>query len=77
MVPWRARVFALARWTAFGDEKITVDFVLLFETIDDLVGAGASMNIVFEANYRAHLTQRGNKQTIMLGFSDGTKTVDI
>lgn len=69
-----ARVFALARWTAFGDEKITVDFVPLFETIDDLVGAGASMNTLFsEANYRAHLTQRGNKQTIMLGFSDGTK----
>lgn len=69
-----ARVFALARWTAFGDEKITVDVVPLFETIDDLVGAGASMNTLYsEANYRAHLTQRGNKQTIMLGFSDGTK----
>lgn len=69
-----ARVFALARWTAFGDEKITVDIVPLFETIDDLVGAGASMNTLYsEANYRAHLTQRGNKQTIMLGFSDGTK----
>ncbi|MGB1735665.1 MAG: phosphoenolpyruvate carboxylase, partial [Schleiferiaceae bacterium] len=36
--------------------------------------AGASMNTLYsEANYRAHLTQRGNKQTIMLGFSDGTK----
>ena len=69
-----ARVFALARWTAFGDEKITVDIVPLFETIDDLVGAGASMNTLYsEANYRAHITQRGNKQTIMLGFSDGTK----
>jgi len=69
-----ACVFALARWTAFGDEKITVDIVPLFETIDDLVGAGASMNTLYsEANYRAHLTQRGNKQTIMLGFSDGTK----
>ncbi len=69
-----ARVFALARWTAFGDEKITVDILPLFETIDDLIGAGASMNTLYsEANYRAHLTQRGNKQTIMLGFSDGTK----
>ena len=69
-----ARVFAIARWTAFGDEKISVDIVPLFETIDDLVGAGASMNTLYsEKNYRAHLTQRGNKQTIMLGFSDGTK----
>ena len=69
-----ARVFALARWTAFGDEKISVDIVPLFETIDDLMGAGASMNTLYsESNYRRHLAQRGNKQTIMLGFSDGTK----
>ncbi|CAI8399392.1 MAG: Phosphoenolpyruvate carboxylase [Flavobacteriales bacterium UBA4585] len=69
-----AHVFALARWTAFGDEKISVDIVPLFETIDDLMGAGASMNTLYsESNYRRHLTQRGNKQTIMLGFSDGTK----
>jgi len=40
----------------------------------DLMGAGASMNTLYsESNYRRHLTQRGNKQTIMLGFSDGTK----
>ena len=69
-----ARVFALARWTAFGSEKVTVDVVPLFETIDDLVGAGASMNTLYtDENYRAHLQRRGNKQTIMLGFSDGTK----
>ena len=69
-----ARVFALARWTAFGTEKVTVDVVPLFETIDDLVGAGASMNTLYsDENYRAHLQRRGNKQTIMLGFSDGTK----
>ena len=69
-----ARVFALARWTAFGEEKVSVDVIPLFETIDDLVGAGASMNTLYsDSNYRAHLLQRGNKQTIMLGFSDGTK----
>ncbi|MAZ96451.1 MAG: phosphoenolpyruvate carboxylase [Flavobacteriales bacterium] len=69
-----ARVFAIARWTAFGNEKVSVDVIPLFETIDDLVGAGASMNTLYsDSNYRAHLLQRGNKQTIMLGFSDGTK----
>ena len=32
------------------------------------------MNTLYsETNYRLHLTQRDNKQTIMLGFSDGTK----
>ena len=68
-----ARVFALARWTAFGEEKVSVDVIPLFETIDDLVGAGASMNTLYsDSNYRSHLLQRGNKQTIMLGFSDGT-----
>ena len=69
-----ARVFALARWTAFGSDKITVDIVPLFETIDDLMGSGASMNTLYSNhNYRTHLTQRSSKQTIMLGFSDGTK----
>ena len=69
-----ARVFALARWTAFGKDKVSIDIVPLFETIDDLVGAGASMNTLYsDSYYRAHLLQRGNKQTIMLGFSDGTK----
>ena len=42
-----ARVFALARWTAFGEEKVSVDVIPLFETIDDLVGAGASMNTLY------------------------------
>ena len=32
-----ARVFALAKWTAFGDEKVTLDIIPLFETIDDLI----------------------------------------
>ena len=32
------------------------------------------MNTLYsDENYRAHLQRRGNKQTIMLGFSDGTK----
>jgi phosphoenolpyruvate carboxylase len=69
-----ARVFALARWTAFGTDKLTVDIVPLFETIDDLQKAGASMNTLYsEPSYRAHLVHRAGNQTIMLGFSDGTK----
>lgn len=69
-----ARVFALARWTAFGSDPITVDIIPLFETIDDLVGAGATMNTLYsEASYKQHLNRRGSQQTIMLGFSDGTK----
>ena len=69
-----ARVFALAKWTSFGTGRLTLDIVPLFETIDDLVRAAATMNQLYNNEiYRAHLQARGNKQTIMLGFSDGTK----
>ena len=46
----------------------------LFETIDDLKQAAAIMEELYALpEYRAHLERRKNKQTIMLGFSDGTK----
>ena len=64
-------LFLLAGWRR---EELTVDIVPLFETIDDLQRAGMIMEELYQhPGYRAHLTQRGNKQTIMLGFSDGTK----
>lgn len=51
-----------------------VDIVPLFETVDDLEEAGHAMKLLYENPvYAAHLKRRGNKQTIMLGFSDGTK----
>ncbi len=57
-----------------GWETPTVDIAPLFETISDLQVASEVMETVY-ANpvYRAHLERRGNRQTIMLGFSDGTK----
>ncbi len=46
----------------------------LFETVDDLRAAAAVMKELYEhKDYNKHLAQRGNMQTIMLGFSDGTK----
>jgi phosphoenolpyruvate carboxylase len=69
-----ASVYFLAKQTAFPGEKIPIDFIPLFETIDDLKNAEKIVTALFENNiYRNHLTQRNNKQTIMLGFSDGTK----
>lgn len=54
--------------------EIGVDIVPLFETVDDLAGAADVMKQLFENKYyRAHLERRGNQQTIMVGFSDGTK----
>ena len=51
-----------------------VDVVPLFEVIDDLRNAHSIMEQLYQnPNYRNHLNNRGNQQTVMLGFSDGTK----
>ncbi|MEM6281930.1 MAG: phosphoenolpyruvate carboxylase [Chloroflexota bacterium] len=48
--------------------------VPLFETVDDLINAPATMQTLFEnREYRHHLTRRGNVQQIMLGYSDSNK----
>lgn len=65
-------VFAMIRLSNW--EVPTVDVAPLFETITDLSIAPKVMDIVYSnPTYRNHLRTRGDKQTIMLGFSDGTK----
>lgn len=67
-------VFVLARLLIGKDEGLNLDIVPLFETIDDLANAGGIMRALYQIpEYRSHITKRGDKQTIMLGFSDGTK----
>jgi phosphoenolpyruvate carboxylase len=67
------QVLALAR-SIFGYREVPLDIVPLFETIDDLAQADQAMEILYSnPDYRAHLKRRGDAQTIMLGFSDGTK----
>ena len=67
------QLFAMLKIVAFKDQ-LTVDTVPLFETIDDLENAPKVMEQLYtNPAYMAHLKSRGNKQTIMLGFSDGTK----
>ena len=67
-------VFALFKANGIADEDITIDIVPLFETIEDLENAAAIMQDLYNIDrYKAHLKRRGSKQTIMLGFSDGTK----
>ena len=54
--------------------NITVDIIPLFETVDDLTNAASVMEKLYtNTAYKNHLKNRNNKQTIMLGFSDGTK----
>ena len=65
-------LFAMCRLSNWKEP--TVDFIPLFETITDLAEAGNVMRALFSNPiYKAHLKRRKMKQTIMLGFSDGTK----
>jgi len=67
------QLFAMLKLVAFHDQ-LTVDIGPLFETITDLENAHLVMEELYtNTEYSAHLKSRGNKQTIMLGFSDGTK----
>jgi len=69
-----ARTFALFKLCGWADLPLSVDIVPLFETVDDLQRAGETMRFIYaNKQYKAHLAQRRNRQTVMLGFSDGTK----
>ena len=62
-------LFKLSDWST-----PTVDIIPLFESVDDLQNAHEIMEKLYtNPAYAAHLKNRNNKQTIMLGFSDGTK----
>ncbi len=64
-------LFLLGGWKP---EKLTVDIIPLFETIGDLKNAAAVMKELYDNEvYRNYIKQRGDQQTIMVGFSDGTK----
>lgn len=64
-------LFLLCGWKK---EELMVDIVPLFETIDDLKNAPQVMESLYSnESYHRHVTKRGKNQTIMVGFSDGTK----
>jgi phosphoenolpyruvate carboxylase len=61
-------------WSGWKKDKLTVDFMPLFETVNDLKHASGVMETLYtHPFYKKHLKSRGNRQTIMLGFSDSTK----
>ncbi len=67
------QTFAMLNLCGFENE-LPVDVIPLFETVDDLENASDVMKTLYSNQvYRHHLSKRKNKQTIMLGFSDGTK----
>lgn len=67
-------VYGLFMLSGWKKEELNIDIVPLFETIDDLqVSADVMATLYANKVYREHLARRGQRQTIMLGFSDGTK----
>lgn len=67
-------LYKLFQANDWGNGIIPMDFIPLFETIDDLENCDATMEQLYKNQpYINHLKHRNNKQTIMLGFSDGTK----
>ncbi len=64
-------LFMLGGWQP---KELNIDIVPLFETIADLRNAPQIMRELYGIpKYREHLARRNDTQTIMLGFSDGTK----
>ncbi len=67
-------VFGLFLLGGWQKDDLTIDIIPLFETVEDLNEAANTMRKLYEnETYRKHLEKRNNEQTIMLGFSDGTK----
>lgn len=67
-------VFALFKLCGYQEEEINIDIVPLFETMEGLDRAQNVVKQLYEQPvYKKHLARRKSAQTIMLGFSDGTK----
>lgn len=67
-------VWLLAHTAGWSEGGCALDIVPLFETVDDLERARDVMDRLYSMPlYRKHLATRNDIQTIMLGFSDGTK----
>ena len=68
-------VLALARYGGLTvDGGVPLDIAPLFETVDDLKNAPATLQALMDDPlYRKHLKERGNRQWVMLGYSDSGK----
>jgi phosphoenolpyruvate carboxylase len=68
-------VLALARHGGLVEEgQVPLDIAPLFETVDDLKNAPATLRALLDDPvYRTHLRARGDRQWVMLGYSDSGK----
>src|SRR5690606_11531929 len=69
-------VLLLSEWSELNDRRgdVPLDIAPLLETVDDL-GRGPEIlkSLLSHDVYRQHLEQRGNRQTVMIGYSDSNK----
>ncbi|OIJ19461.1 phosphoenolpyruvate carboxylase [Anaerobacillus alkalidiazotrophicus] len=69
-----AKEAGIYRLHADGTVESHLHVAPLLETVDDLIAGPGIMKTLFEMDvYRNHITERGNHQEIMLGYSDGSK----
>jgi phosphoenolpyruvate carboxylase len=68
-------VLLIARAAGLVSGSVPLDVAPLFETVDDLETAPATLvKLLADGAYRAHLKARGGVQWVMLGYSDSSKT---
>ena len=69
-------VLLLANWSELHNrrDEVPLDIAPLLETVGDLEQGSAILRAMLDNElYRAHLRQRGDKQTVMIGYSDSNK----
>jgi phosphoenolpyruvate carboxylase len=70
-------VLLLARWADITDKRTgecPLDIAPLLESIDSLESAGEVLRALHaEPAYRRHLDSRGNRQMVVIGYSDSNK----
>jgi phosphoenolpyruvate carboxylase len=74
-------VLLLARWAGLTDTEtgqVPLDVAPLFESVATLDGAGDVIaRLLADPVYRAHLATRGNRQVVMVGYSDSNKAAGV
>lgn len=61
-----------------GQDGVPIDISPLFETVVDLRNAATTLDsLLNNTHYREHLRRRGDRQMVMLGYSDSSKESGI
>jgi phosphoenolpyruvate carboxylase len=74
-------VLLLAQWAGLADGEegvIPLDVAPLFESVEALEDAGQIVTrLLADPVYRAHLRARGDRQVVMIGYSDSNKSAGV